>query len=65
MTILLYTVISWEANASNKSIPLARIHAPAHLGPYHLDHWLWTLTFDYGLCFGSGILVSVLHLVNF
>ena len=30
-----------------------------------LDPWLWTLTADYGLWFGFGVLVSALHLQDF
>ena len=50
---------------SNKSNTLGRINAPAYPGPCSLDPWLWTLTADYGLCFGFGVLVSALHLLDF
>ena len=50
---------------SNKSNPFVCIHALAYPEPCSLDPWLWTLTADYGLCFGFGVLVSALHLLDF
>ena len=47
------------------AIKSGRIHAPAYLGLCFLYPWLWTLTADYGLCFGFGILVSAMHLLDF